>query len=133
MQTHKRSHSKGFSLIELTVVISIMLLLTGATFLGVKAYSNWQKGLDAGESLKKIYTAQKLYLAQHPTKAVTSITEADVINYMPDGSTALPTAEGLDGETLTIDVTTSPPVFNNGADVYDPSGNLNDNLWDTGK
>lgn len=133
MKTRIISRPKAFTLIEVTVIISILIILAGMSLFGVHYYRNWQKALAAGEEVKKVLTAQQLYLADHPTKAVTDLTDDDIIKNLPNGGSALPTAKGLDGEVLTIDYKVSPPVLMNGGAVYDPSGNPEDNQWDAGK
>ncbi|GAA5497174.1 hypothetical protein Rhal01_03364 [Rubritalea halochordaticola] len=125
--------NRGVTLIELTVVICILLLLVTGSIISVNYYRNWQRGLAAGEDLKEVYSAQRMYLAEHPTVLVTDLTADLIIPYLPDGAAELPTVEGLKGEALTIDITTSPPTFMDGGVIYDPSGSPTDNLWDAGR
>ncbi|SHK33054.1 prepilin-type N-terminal cleavage/methylation domain-containing protein [Rubritalea squalenifaciens DSM 18772] len=124
---------KGVTLIELTIVILILLLLVSSAFLGVGYFRDWQKGVAASEDLKEVYAAQRLYLSEHPTVLVTDLTKEKVVPYLPDGAADFPVVKGLDDQTLTIDITKSPPVFMDGGTVYDPSGSTTDNLWDAGK
>lgn len=133
MKISHSKHSKAFTLIELTVVMSVIMLLIGLSIIGIKAYQNWQKALSAGEEVKKVRTAQQMYLSDHITQSPSEITEQNIIDYLPNGGDAIPTAVGIDGEELTIDYTVSPPVLKNGETVYDPSGNPQDGQWDSGK
>jgi len=132
-QITKSLNRRGVTLIELTIVIGVVLLLASATFFGAKAYQDWTTGLNAGEDLKKVYSAQKLYLAENPTLPVAGIQEVDIIRYLPDSSTAIPVVTGLEGEALSINFTVTPPVYENGGATYDPSDSTTDNLWDTGR
>jgi predicted lipoprotein len=75
-----------------------------------------------------------MYLADNPTVLVANITAANVISYLPNRATTMPTVKSLTGATLTILVNQSPPVINNGSGVcYDPSGSTTDSLWDVGE
>lgn len=130
---HQSPLKKGVTLIEMTIVIALVLMLVTGAFLSVGYYQNWQKGLSAGEDIKKVYSAQRQYLAENPTKIVADLKDDDIKPFMPDGTGVFPTVEGLGGEALTIDITVSPPVYKNGGTVYDPSGSSTDNLWDAGK
>lgn len=129
----KASSRKGVTLIEMTIVIALVLMLVTGAFLSIGYYQDWQKGLSAGEDIKKVYSAQRQYLAENPTKLVADLKDDDIKPFMPDGTGAFPAVEGLGGEVLTYDISKSPPVFMNGGAVYDPSGSPTDNLWDAGK
>lgn len=134
MKAQKNKQAKkGVTLIELVVVIAMLLVLATLGTLSVGAYQDWQKGLTAGEQIKSVYQAQRLYLSNYPTKTPADITLANIIKFMPNGATSLPVVTGLDGETLTIDFNTSPPVYKNGGANYDPSTTTTDSLWDAGE
>ena len=143
----KRSNSninlkqKGVTLIELTVVITVMIALISTVTLGVAAYRNWQRGLEGGEAIKAVYQAQRLYLADNPTKAVGGIVFTDISSYMPDAVTAadsgtagvvsLPNVTDPAGGTgITVNIQVSPPVMNSHTDI---SNSTTDGLWDAGK
>ena len=90
-------------------------------------------GRQASETLRQVYSAQKLYLADNPTASVSSLTGALLIPYLPNQATTMPTVTSLSGATLNIIVTVMPPVVNDGTgQTYDPSGSSTDNLWDVG-
>ncbi len=75
-----------------------------------------------------------MYLADNPTVPVANITAANVLAYLPNGATVMPTVKSLTGTTLSILVTVSPPVINAGSGTaYDPSGSNKDSLWDVGE
>lgn len=132
MKTRIQPRPAGFTLIELTVVIMVLLAMTGLAIYYTGGMSKWNKGKEAAEKLRSVYAAQKGYLADNPTVAVSTLNSSRLIPYMPSGETAIPTVEGENGESLTIRLTVSPPVVVNGSTVYDPSGNSNDGLWDVG-
>lgn len=126
-------NDKGMTLLEISLVIFLILGLA-ALFMGMAfPISNWRKGKNAGLDLQAVYTAQKTYLADHPTQAVTTMTAAQLIPYLPNNMTAIPTPEAIDGSTLNIDFSVIPPQLKNGSAVYDPSGKSDDGLWDAGK
>lgn len=120
----------GFTLLEMTVVIVVILTLISVSAVGIRAYRDWQLGAEAGTKLRSVYTAQRTYLAEHPTEAVSTLTDAKVIPYLSNGSAALPTVEDLDGSTLTIKVDKAPPYLEGD---YDPSGSTSDGQWDVGE
>lgn len=130
MKNSHKTQIKGVTLIELTIVIGIIIALSSVTFIGVSTYQNWKKGLEAGEDLKAVYQAQKLYLADNPTTLVADITAADIIANLPNGMAAIPTVTGLDGTDRAIIFTQSPPIIEGG---YDPSPPGDNSLWDAGK
>ncbi len=124
----------GFTLLEMTVVILVLLTLMGTGLYVSNQYQNWQLGRNASENLRMVHAAQRQYLADNPTVAVSSITAEVLIPYLSNRAAALPTIEALDGSTLTIDVTVNPPVIDDGnGGAYDPSGSTEDSLWDAGK
>ena len=124
----------AFTLVELTVVILVMMTLIAAGLMVSKGPQKTLLGREAGETLRTVYTAQRLYLSDHPLVAVSSLTGAMLIPYLPDRATAMPTVKSLTGTTLNIKVNVFPPVVNNGSDAaYDPSGNSKDSLWDVGE
>ncbi len=130
----KGNPKSGFTLLEMTVVILVLLTLMGTGLFVTKQYGIWQAGRTASEHLRNVYSAQRLYLADNPTVAVADITAANIIPYLTNRATALPTVESLEGETLTIKVNVNPPVIDDGAGgVYDPSGQPLDSLWDVGQ
>ena len=124
----------GVTLIELTVVIFMILSIMGATMYFAGNIGSWNKGKEASAALREVYAAQRAYLADNPRTVVTSITSNELIRYLPSGGSAFPMIEDLNGNTLSYDVTKSPPVLTGGGGgVYDPSGSLSHSLWDVGE
>lgn len=124
----------GVTLLEMTIVIMVLLALIGTGLFSYGKMDEWKLGRAASETLRQVYTAQRMFLADNPTRLVSSIVPADIIPYMPGNSTALPTVTSLTGAQLGILVNVSPPVINAGSGVpYDPSGNNRDSLWDIGE
>lgn len=124
----------GFTLVEMTVVIMILMTLMGTGLYVSKQYGNWQLGRIASEDLRSVYAAQRMYLADNPTAVVSSLTTAQIIPYLPSRATTMPTVKSLTGATLSIRVTVTPPNINNGSGgIYDPSGSTSDSLWDVGQ
>lgn len=129
----KRSR-RAFTLLEMTIVIMVLLALIKIGLSVSTKMDEWKLGREASESLRTVYSAQRMYLADNPTKLVSAIVAADIIPYMPNNATALPTVKSLVGTQLSIIVNQTPPVINAGSGVtYDPSGNSKDLLWDVGQ
>ncbi len=119
---------RGVTLIELTVVILVLLTLVGASMYALGGYKEYKLRMKAETALRAVYTAQRSYLADHPNVDPSTITKDDVKKYMSDGSDDFPVVKDADGNTLTYDLTKSPPVFSN-----DPSGDDKDGKWDLSK
>jgi type II secretory pathway pseudopilin PulG len=129
-----RNRRSGVTLIEMTLVIFLLIALmsTGLFFSG--KISEWKSGREASETLRGVYSAQRLYLADNPTTTVSSLTTALLLPYLPNRPATFPTITSLTNTTLTVRVTVSPPTINNGSGgSYDPSGNSKDSLWDVGE
>jgi type II secretory pathway pseudopilin PulG len=132
MNTHRSPG--GFTLIEMSLVIFVLIALMTTGLFFSSAISNWKRGRDASETLRGAYIAQRMYLADYPTTAVTSLTRTLLRPYLPNVPATFPTVTALDGRTLQIKVDVSPPVVDNGnGTTYDPSGKPDDSLWDVGK
>lgn len=134
----KTVFQKGFTLIELTVIIAVIITLAGFSIVGTQSYLSWKSGLEAGETLKAVYQAQRLYLADNPTQTVSTLTAQNVIDYLPDGYTSIPTITDLDDNSHAINYQVIPPLIgdpdpNQTTSDYDPSSSTNDGQWDVGK
>jgi type II secretory pathway pseudopilin PulG len=128
------SASRAFTLLEMSVVIMVLMALLSTGLFVSSKMEEWKLGRAAAESLRQVYTAQRMFLAENPTRVVNTLTSADVIPYLNSGAVALPTVKSLEKTQLGILVNVSPPVINAGSGVaYDPSGNNRDSLWDVGE
>ncbi|MEM7603601.1 MAG: type II secretion system protein [Verrucomicrobiota bacterium] len=123
---------KGLTLIEISLVIAMMLTLASLATFSVGSMTEWKQAREAGESLRTVYLAQKSYLADHPSKDVSTLTEAQIIPYLPQRTGALPVVQSKEKTTLEINLQVIPPVFLSGGADYDPSGSATDSLWDVG-
>lgn len=122
------------TLLEMTIVIMVLLSLIGVGMYSSKGIDQWKLGREGGETLRSVYTAQRMYLSDNPTVLVANITTTNIIPYLPNKVTSMPTVKSLTGATLSILVNQSPPVINNGSGArYDPSGSYTDSLWDVGQ
>jgi len=125
---------RAFTLLEMTIVIMVLLALITIGLFSSKKMDEWKLGRQASESLRTVYSAQRMYLADNPTASVASLTPELLIPYLPTRATSLPTVKSLTGTNLSILVNVSPPVINAGSGTtYDPSGSNNDSLWDVGE
>jgi type II secretory pathway pseudopilin PulG len=128
------SSLRGVTLVELTVVIFVILSIMGATMYFAGNIGEWNKGKKASAALREVFEAQRSYLADNPRQEVASISRRDLIQYLPSGGSVLPGVEDLNGNSLSFDVTKSPPVLTGSSGlVYDPSGSSTDSLWDVGE
>ena len=117
----------------MSLVIMVMLALIGTGLFISKKTDDWRLGRQASETLRVVYAAQRMYLADNPTASVSSLTGTLLIPYLPNQATTMPTVTSLTGATLNIIVTVMPPVVDNGSGgTYDPSGSSTDSLWDVG-
>jgi Flp pilus assembly protein TadG len=131
---HPYATRRGVTLVEMAIVIGILLTMVGSGFYIGAKIGDWRRGRNAAEALRTVYAAQRMYLADHPTTPVNSLTSALLIPYLPAGATEMPKVVSLDDNELPILVTVSPPVVDDGGGKpYDPSGKSNDGLWDIGK
>lgn len=130
--TGRRARPPGMTIIELTATLAVMMALASIIVYSASGIGDWKLAREAALELRSVYVAQKSYLADHPTLSITSVTEAQLLPYMPNGPAAIPTLEALDGGTLAIDYNVMPPVAKSGGGVYDPSGSSTDGLWDVG-
>ena len=111
----------------------LMALISTGLFVSKKT-DEWRLGRQASESLRSVYSAQRMYLADNPTASVGSLTSTLLIPYLPNQATSIPTVKSLTGATLNLIVNVSPPVINSGSGgTYDPSGCSTDSLWDVGE
>jgi prepilin-type N-terminal cleavage/methylation domain-containing protein len=139
MNTHcSRTCGKktGFTLLEMTLVIAIMLALIGVGFVGTNKITEWRAGREACETLRTVWSAQRQFLSDNPTVVPANITAAQLLPYLPTkGATALPEIKSLTGSVLVINVNVYPPTVSAtaGGAVYDPSKKSADGLWDVGE
>ena len=128
----------------MTAVIMVLLALTRIGMFTSRKMDDWKLGRAASESLRSVYSAQRMYLADNPTVLVENIAEVDLIPYIPNVKTPLPTTltaalgnpvKSLTGATLGFNFTTanSSPFLTLSGVRYDPSGTYTDSLWDVGE
>ncbi len=140
-RAHVRLSPRGFTLLELTMVISVLLLLITVGLKSSNAFSNWKFAREASDTLRTVYVAQRTYLADNPTTAGTSLTHSLLLPDIQNGPATFPTGKSLTGGTLNVYVGSSPPFFTTTSTTtgatpptrYDPSGSTTDSLWDVGE
>jgi len=127
MRMQPSSKRRAFTLIEVAAVIAVLLVLAAVTTLGIEQYLSWRDGQLAGDILRQVDAAQRLYFADNPSDSLAALTTAKLLPYMPTASwPTLPLS-------ATIDCTTSPPRALLGGAPYDPSPSTTDGIWDVGK
>lgn len=126
--------NKGLTLIEMTIVLMMLMALLGTGVMVFRGVDDWKLGRTASETVRTVHSAQRMFLADHPTRLVSSITPEEILPYLPGNPTSMPTVKSLENTNLSIMVDVSPPVIDDGAgNPYDPSGNPKDSLWDVGE
>lgn len=133
-----RSTARGFTLIEMSIVIFVLLALLTSGFFVSNIVGQWKLARDASESLRDVYVAQRTYLADNPTIPVTSLTQSMLLPYLPNNPATFPTARTLTSATLFARVNVSPPYWTTTSGGvsgirYDPSQTTTDSLWDVGE
>ena len=128
---------QAFTLLEMSIVLMVLMALLSTGLFVSRKTDEWKLGRQASETLRTVYSAQRMFLADNPTFAVGDITPVLLIPYLPNQAAAIPTVTSLAGATLTIIINVSPPVVNSGdGTAYDPSAtppNHTDSLWDVGE
>ncbi len=146
---HHQNRRSAFTLLEMTVVIMVLIALLGLGLFSSRKLEEWKLGRAASESLRAVYTAQRMYLADNPTMIVGNLTETLIIPYLPNLrqpypeslALAFPNVKPISGSNLGYNIRVSPPRFTQGGQNYDPSATdpiendsrLRDSLWDVGE
>ncbi len=123
----------GFTLLEISMVLALLLALIAVVGLSTQYIQNWKRAKDGSLALQAIYEAPRAFMADHPTSDIAIVTSAQLVPYLPQGWTVVPPGIGLDNETLTADFHQMPPKWTYGSGVYDPSASSTDGLWDVGE
>jgi type II secretory pathway pseudopilin PulG len=134
---------KALSLVEMTIVILTILILIGIAVPSTRWVNGWQLGKTASEDLRAIYAAQRMYISDNPLAPLAGINAAAVQPYLPPTyAGVMPTIKPISGAALTINVSVTPPIVDQGGIPYDPSAPAgaaashparSDGLWDVGQ
>ncbi|MFM2166973.1 MAG: hypothetical protein RIS79_1344 [Verrucomicrobiota bacterium] len=125
--------NSGFTIIEISLVIGLLLGLVMFAGISINAVRDWQRGKDASISLQAVFAAQRAYLSDHPTANIAVVSAEQLNPYFPQGWNTMPVVKSLDDQSLTVDYATMPPILLLGSSVYDPSSSGTDGLWDVGQ
>lgn len=143
----------GFTLLEMTIVIMVLLALVKIGLFTSTKMDEWKLGRSASETLRKVYAAQRMYLADNPVTSVADLTDLMLIPYLPNVKVitpqpttlkaALPAVKSLTGAVLGFRINDTddkkPAVYltDSGGALYDPTSPAPDyppdSLWDIGE
>ena len=112
----------------------IILLSVGIMALGSQWFIKHAEGRRAGDALRAVEHAQRLYLSNYPNVLPRQLTWPMLRSYVPGAPVAATDllSPHLSGLGVSVDVTVSPPTLILNGAVYDPSNNGQDGLWDAG-
>jgi prepilin-type N-terminal cleavage/methylation domain-containing protein len=104
--------SLGFTLIELSVSIGLILILSSSGFIGFQWWSSYREQLISETSLNIVASGQRSYLIDNPTLTYTNITAINILPYLPNGQMPpFPTG-------TTTNITIFPPTATKGANTW---------------
>ena len=131
MKEAKTRRMNGFTLIEITFAISILLAMATVTALSATQYQKWMDGKRAADALWQVDAAQRLYFSDYPDDSLASLTQTKLLPYL--SGNVWPAMPPVSGSATTINLNASPPVATRGGATYDPSPSPTDGVWDVGK
>ena len=95
----KKSDLKGFSLIELMIVVAIIAFLAMIAIPSFMGYLSKAHRTEAYVTLRSLYLAQKMYASEHQGKTTKNLQGNDSLNWKPSGDLkytyGFPGAEGV--------------------------------------
>ena len=94
---HASIHRRhGFTLLEMSIVIMMLMALLSMGIYTSRKTDEWKLGRKASEDLRSVLTAQRMYLADHPTEPVSTLTVEKLLPYMPNNA-PMPTIKSQTG------------------------------------
>ena len=100
MRNSKNIRRKGFTLVELLIVIVVIGILSAMMMLSSTEATTSAKATAIVSNLRNMKTAALAYYADHPTAdTFPTANSTDVIKYLKDGSTTLETGYSFAGTT----------------------------------
>lgn len=109
---------KGFSLIELMIVVAIMAFLAMIAVPNLMSYLSRAYRTEAYVNLRSLLLAEKAYAAEHGGKFTKNLQGADSINWKPQGQAKYTYGfPGAEGTTAVIGSLKTPVAALNGASI----------------
>lgn len=126
---HKRSKTRGFTLIELMVVVAIIALVASFAIPAYQRYGERARRADGKEMLMRVAAAQERYYTNFNRYAVAPLTAATSLGLnsliSERGYYSINSANGATGNTQSYILTVTPVA--GGAQVADRCGALSIN------